>query len=65
MIDASLLEVLACPRCESRPPIQLRGSLIVCTECGWGYRIVDGIPDMLVEDAVPPEIVEKELNSRG
>ncbi|MGI8924966.1 MAG: Trm112 family protein [Fimbriimonadales bacterium] len=60
MIDDFLLEVLACPRCESRPPVKLRGSLLVCTECGYGYRIIDEIPQMLPEDAIPPEEVEKE-----
>lgn len=65
MIDESLLAVLACPRCESRPPVVQQGSFLVCTECGWGYRVADGIPDMLVEDAVSPEIVQKELAASG
>ena len=60
MIDKFLLEVLACPRCDSRPPVELKGSLLVCTECGYGYKIIDDIPQMLVEDAIPPEEVKKE-----
>ncbi|MBA3724918.1 MAG: Trm112 family protein [Armatimonadetes bacterium] len=60
MIDDFLLEVLACPRCESRPHVKLQGSLLVCTECGYGYRIFDEIPQMLPEDAIPPDEVKKE-----
>lgn len=55
MIDEALLEVLACPRCASRPPVKLLGTFLVCTECGYGYAIIDDIPQMLVEDAIPPE----------
>jgi uncharacterized protein YbaR (Trm112 family) len=60
MIDEFLLEVLACPRCDSRPPVELKGTLLVCTECGYGYRIIDDIPQMLVEDAIPPDEIKKE-----
>ncbi len=60
MIDDFLLEVLACPRCDSRPPVALKGSLLVCTECGYGYKIIDEIPQMLVEDAIPPDEIEKQ-----
>ena len=59
MIDKALLEILACPRCDSRPPVKLQGSLLVCTQCGWGYEIENGIPQMLVEDALSPEDVAK------
>lgn len=53
MVDDLLLEVLACPRCPSRPPVKLVGEFLVCTECGHGYPVVDGIPQMLPESAVP------------
>ncbi|MCH8273815.1 MAG: Trm112 family protein [Armatimonadetes bacterium] len=55
MIDEYLLEVLACPRCDSRPSVELKEGFLVCTECNFGYRIEDGIPNMLAEEAVPPE----------
>jgi uncharacterized protein YbaR (Trm112 family) len=60
LVDDFLLEVLACPRCDSRPPLRIEGEFLVCTECGWGYRIIDEIPQMLAEDAVPPEEMKKE-----
>mgnify|MGYP001290738526 CR=1 FL=1 len=51
MIDEKLLEILACPACDSRPPVELKGERIVCTECGRAYPIRDGIPVMLVDEA--------------
>ncbi|MFN8140148.1 MAG: hypothetical protein U0R49_10160 [Fimbriimonadales bacterium] len=64
MIEPFLLEILACPRCESRPKVDLRGEMLVCSECGWGYRIIEGIPQMLVEEAVEPSVVEKEVGGK-
>ena len=54
MIDPKLLEILACPACESRPPVKLEHEMLVCTECGRRYPIRDGIPIMLVDQAVLP-----------
>ncbi len=58
LIEPEMLKLLACPRCDSRPPFELRGSLLVCEECGWGYRIVDGIPHLLLEEAIAPDVQE-------
>lgn len=61
VIDELLLEVLACPRCVSRPPVRQAGEFLVCTECGLGYPIVDGIPQMLPESAVQvPEDLQEQ-----
>ncbi len=54
MIDPKLLELLACPACEERPPVRLDGETLVCDRCGRIYPIRDGIPDMLVESAILP-----------
>lgn len=53
MIDAQLLELLACPRCDERPPLRLEGSFLVCDKCQSAYPIVDDIPHLLPEDAKP------------
>ena len=52
MIDPELLNILACPACESRPPVKEDGenSRLVCTVCGRAYPICDGIPIMLLEE---------------
>lgn len=54
MIDPALLELLACPRCAERPPLEQVGNALRCTVCRYSYPIVDGIPHLVVEEAVPP-----------
>ena len=49
MIDAKLLEILACPACKGS--VELKGERIVCVQCGRRYPIQDGIPVMLVDKA--------------
>jgi uncharacterized protein YbaR (Trm112 family) len=60
-IEPQLLQILACPLEASRPKLELKGDLLVCTSCGCGFRIIDGIPDLLPEDAVPAEEVKELL----
>lgn len=52
MIDEKLLEILACPVCEDRPPVSLHEEALVCKKCGRAYPIKDGIPVMLPEAAL-------------
>lgn len=55
MISQDLLEILACPACETRPKVSLEGQdRLVCTACGRRYPIRDDIPVMLVEEAELP-----------
>ncbi|MGI5837322.1 MAG: Trm112 family protein [Chloroflexota bacterium] len=54
-IDKDLLEILACPDCKA--PVTQEGDWIVCTaseKCGKRYPIRDGIPIMLIDEAVDP-----------
>jgi len=53
VIDPELLSLLACPRCDDRPPLRLQGDFLVCDRCGSAYPIVDDIPHLLPEDARP------------
>ena len=62
MIDPDFLKILGCPLEPERPPLELRGSYLICTKCGHGYEIRDGVPDLLPEHAIPPDKV-KELTS--
>lgn len=70
MIDAELLKILACPFCVTRPEkgkstlakgeLELQGPSgaptgLKCKECGRLYRIKDGIPNLLVEEAETPK----------
>jgi uncharacterized protein YbaR (Trm112 family) len=64
VIDPELLSILACPVCQDRPPLRLSGDFLVCTGAGHGFRIVDGIPHLLPEDAIAPESMKELLNDR-
>ena len=52
MIDKELLDILACPACQS--DVKLENEKIVCTRCGRAYPIKDGIPVLLVDEAQKP-----------
>lgn len=58
-IDKELLEILACP--VSKKPLELSedGDFLICRESKLVYRIEDGIPIMLVDEAIPLEEWEK------
>jgi uncharacterized protein YbaR (Trm112 family) len=51
-LDPALLEILACPKCKVR--VELEEERLVCLKCGRRYRVEDGIPIMLVDEAEPP-----------
>ncbi|GIW47055.1 MAG: UPF0434 protein [Deltaproteobacteria bacterium] len=54
-IDKRLLEILACPKCrgEIRPSDDESG--LICDSCKLLYPIKEGIPVMLVEEALKLE----------
>lgn len=48
-MDQKLLEVLACPKCKG--DLELKEDSLICSECRLRYRIEDGIPIMLIDEA--------------
>lgn len=52
-VDPVLLEILRCPDCRGVVEYKDRRKVVVCTECGLQYPVVDGIPVMLVDQAKP------------
>lgn len=52
-LDPLLLEILACP-CEAHAALEVNSAqqLLVCTVCGRGFPVRDGIPVMLLDEAV-------------
>ncbi|MBN8690512.1 MAG: Trm112 family protein [Armatimonadetes bacterium] len=50
-IEPELLRTVACPRCDHRPGLTQKDQYLVCPDCGAKYPIVDGIPQLLPEDA--------------
>lgn len=54
-IDPRLLEILCCPACRSAVKLVPDGAGLECVTCRRIYPVIDGIPDMLVEDATLKE----------
>jgi uncharacterized protein YbaR (Trm112 family) len=54
-LDPLLLEILACP-CEVHAALEVDVDrrLLVCSVCRRGFPVRDGIPVMLLDEAVPP-----------
>jgi uncharacterized protein YbaR (Trm112 family) len=52
MIDARLLEILCCPL--GKASLKLENDFLVCTKCNVIYPIIEGIPSLLIEDAILP-----------
>lgn len=51
-LDAKLLEQLVCPQCKGKLDYEIEEEVLICGECKLAYPIRDGIPVMLVEEAV-------------
>jgi len=34
--------------------LRIEGDTLVCTVCGYAYKVEDGIPNMLWDEAIPP-----------
>lgn len=62
MIDPTLLAILACPLCENHPHLRLDGLNLVCDQCHHAFPIVDGIPHLLPESAVPLDKLQGDEN---
>lgn len=54
-MDKELLEILACPKCKGELHLTGDGSELRCTTCRLSYRIDDGIPILLIDEATPYE----------
>ncbi|MGB9589864.1 MAG: DUF2520 domain-containing protein [candidate division WOR-3 bacterium] len=50
-LDPRLLEVLACPKCKGELEYRKDESVLLCHACRLRFRIDDGIPIMLIEEA--------------
>jgi hypothetical protein len=59
-LDPQLLEILACPTPDHAPlsvgtPADPEADALTCTECGRQYPVVDGVPVLLLDEAVLPD----------
>jgi uncharacterized protein YbaR (Trm112 family) len=51
MINKKLLNILACPKCKGDLEYDKKENKLLCNKCRLKYKIIDNIPDMLIEDA--------------
>ncbi len=54
-ISKDLLDILACPKCKGDLILTEKGDGLICERCRLLYRIKDGIPVMLIDEAIPFE----------
>lgn len=54
-MDEELLEILACPKCKGELKLTTDETELRCEKCRLSYRIDDGIPILLVDEASPIE----------
>ncbi|MFO7718469.1 MAG: Trm112 family protein [Desulfohalobium sp.] len=51
-IDSQLLELLACPQCKGELEPTAAEDGLICHNCAVVYPVEDGIPIMLIEEAI-------------
>ncbi|MET9880183.1 Trm112 family protein [Actinacidiphila glaucinigra] len=56
LVEASLLEILACPACHAPLREDVEATELACTsaDCGLAYPVRDDIPVLLVDEARRP-----------
>ncbi len=59
-LSEDLLEILACPLCKGDIEYDRRRNVLICRTCKVYFEIIDGIPDMVPEDAKPLEELKNE-----
>jgi uncharacterized protein YbaR (Trm112 family) len=53
MLDQTLLDILACPKCKGELEYKPEEEKLICHNCKLVYRIEDDIPIMLIDEAEP------------
>jgi uncharacterized protein YbaR (Trm112 family) len=52
-LTKELLEILACPKCKGDIKLTENKDGLICEKCRLLYPIRDGIPVMLIDEALP------------
>jgi hypothetical protein len=52
-ISRDLLDILACPKCKGDLKLTEKEDGLICDRCKLLYPIRDGIPVMLIDEAIP------------
>jgi uncharacterized protein len=54
-MDKELLEILACPKCKGELQLTADEGELRCDACRLSYRVDDGIPILLIDEATSYE----------
>ncbi len=52
-LSEELLQIMICPACRGELRLAPARDGVICDTCACKYPIIDDIPNMLVEDALP------------
>jgi len=52
-LPEDLLEILACPNCKGDLEYREKEGILVCKTCKVYYEIIEGIPNLIWEEAKP------------
>ncbi len=55
LLDPQLKEILICPHCHGELEELEQRALLRCLNCGLGFGVADGLPNMLIDEAEQPE----------
>ncbi len=55
LLDPQLKEILICPHCHGELEELEERALLRCLNCGLGFGVADGLPNMLIDEAEQPE----------
>ncbi|WP_353683928.1 Trm112 family protein [Thermodesulfovibrio sp. 3907-1M] len=58
-LDKELLEIIVCPKCKEDLVYEEDEERLVCKNCSVYYPIKEGIPILLIEEAIPIEPEDK------
>ncbi len=53
VLSKDLLEILACPQCKGEVIPDENHDTLLCNVCNLAYPVRDGIPVMLIDEALP------------
>jgi len=51
MLNEDVLKILACPKCKGKLEYDGEKEQLICNRCRLIYRVEDGIPIMLIDEA--------------
>ena len=54
-LPQDLLEILACPQCKGKVEPDEQHEKLTCAACRLSYPVRDGIPVMLIDEALPQD----------